>query len=254
MKTTNENENEISIRTVGARANALFRVSILAPELRKTPNLAGAFTLAEAEEKLREQYVSVRSRYVLLSGPGVLRLRKVGFARVLLELLEKPAPQPGPGCFYGLTGPIAAAGELPDSGGHMRPAFSVAGRAAKWSTRQKNGFAVPPAIGERVRITFNGFGAGVVVSYAIEAGWLGVAVKCDQRPAWHVEQNGSLHPYPIVFGAELERADTAPTTPDTGAAVAAMTGDDRRRAKEPGPAPFLGEYGAPAQQPINETI
>lgn len=76
-------------------------------------------------------------------------------------------------------------------------------RALTWSTR-KNGFPCPPRIGERVRVTFNGFGEGRVVAYFREAGFLGVEVKCDKRPDWHVKQNGDKHPHPMVFGAEIE--------------------------------------------------
>lgn len=63
--------------------------------------------------------------------------------------------------------------------------------------------ATPPAVGSRVVVAFNGFGAGVVRGYFVESGYLGVIVECDKRPAWHIKQNGDANPYPHAFGAEL---------------------------------------------------
>jgi hypothetical protein len=77
-------------------------------------------------------------------------------------------------------------------------------RELTWSTRADGGFPCPPRIGDKVGITFNGFGTGTVVAYFREAGFLGVEVKCDQRPEWHIKQNGDTHAHPMVFGAEIE--------------------------------------------------
>jgi hypothetical protein len=65
-----------------------------------------------------------------------------------------------------------------------------------------SGFAEPPAIGSRVDILINGFGPGVVLSYFVEAGFLGVAVRPDVRPAWHVRQSPERN-VALVFGAEV---------------------------------------------------
>ena len=70
----------------------------------------------------------------------------------------------------------------------------------KWS-----GKGPIPAIGDRVHINFNSFGAGTVRSYFVEGGWVGVEVECDQRPEWHIKQNGNTHTRPLVFGAELKQ-------------------------------------------------
>jgi len=60
-----------------------------------------------------------------------------------------------------------------------------------------------PAIGDKVRITFNGLGTGSVKSYFHEAGFLGIAVLLDEQPDWHEKQCGVNHPA-LVFGAEVE--------------------------------------------------
>ena len=74
------------------------------------------------------------------------------------------------------------------------PADSV-----KWS-----GIGDPPKIGNRVRVKINDFGEGTVISYFIEHGYLGIEVKPDHRPKWHIEQNPNRDTC-LVFGAEIER-------------------------------------------------
>jgi hypothetical protein len=68
----------------------------------------------------------------------------------------------------------------------------------KWS-----GINPIPKIGDKVKINFNNLGSGIVVAYFILEGYIGVEVKLDKRPAWHIKQNGDTHPNPTVFGAEL---------------------------------------------------
>jgi hypothetical protein len=68
--------------------------------------------------------------------------------------------------------------------------------AGKWS-----GLLYPPMIGNGVTVNFNGFGTGVVVDYFIQDGWLGVEVKLDKQPDWHIKQGG--HNPIRVFGAEI---------------------------------------------------
>lgn len=62
--------------------------------------------------------------------------------------------------------------------------------------------APPPAIGARVKVNFNGFGAGTVVGYFIEEHYLGLEVTVDEQPAWHRNQGGTnpIH----IFGPEFE--------------------------------------------------
>lgn len=72
------------------------------------------------------------------------------------------------------------------------------GQVGKWSNSQSE----PPKIGSRVKVNFNGFGAGEVSHYFIENGWLGVYVRLDKQPDWHKKQNGAAK-LVMVFGAEL---------------------------------------------------
>lgn len=72
---------------------------------------------------------------------------------------------------------------------------------AKFEALRAQGFIVwssatpPPAIGDRVAINFNDLGAGVVVGYFHESGFLGVTVFLDAPPAWHAKQHaaGTTH-------------------------------------------------------------
>jgi hypothetical protein len=85
---------------------------------------------------------------------------------------------------------------------HARPTrkydLAAPDTEAKWS-----GKIAVPNIGERVKINFNQFGKGKVVSYFVEDGYLGVNVKLDKQPAWHKKQNGPTN-YACVFGAEVD--------------------------------------------------
>jgi hypothetical protein len=69
----------------------------------------------------------------------------------------------------------------------------------KWSGIK---YPFPPQIGERVTVKFNGFGDGTVIDYFISDGYLGVLVKVDQQPNWHIKQGGTN---PIrAFGIEID--------------------------------------------------
>jgi len=59
-----------------------------------------------------------------------------------------------------------------------------------------------PNTGDRVEITVNRFGAGIVVSYFCEHGYRGIRVKLDKQPDWHRKQGQP--PYALVFGAEIQ--------------------------------------------------
>jgi hypothetical protein len=67
----------------------------------------------------------------------------------------------------------------------------------KWS-----GKAELPDLGTKIKINFNGLGEGVVHSYFVEHGFIGVRVKLDKQPDWH--KNQEQPPYALVFGAEIE--------------------------------------------------
>lgn len=73
---------------------------------------------------------------------------------------------------------------------------------ALWS-----GATAPPEIGESVTINFNGLGAGKVVGYFVEKGWLGLHVALDHNPEWRrgqFERLGLPADRPAsVFGAEI---------------------------------------------------
>jgi len=75
----------------------------------------------------------------------------------------------------------------------------------RWSGKEP-----PPLIGARVAVPMNSLGAGVVLTYFFEYGWLGVTVLLDEatRPDWHRKQRGSdrrAH----VFGNEIRREEAA---------------------------------------------
>ncbi len=70
------------------------------------------------------------------------------------------------------------------------------GVQGKWS-----GALYPPQIGDRVTVNFNGFGIGSAVDYFTQDGWLGIEVKLDKQPDWHIKQGG--HNPIKVFGAEV---------------------------------------------------
>jgi hypothetical protein len=76
----------------------------------------------------------------------------------------------------------------------------------------KHTFKRVPAIGDVVRITFNGLGTGTVVSYFVEHQYAGVCVRLDNDPAWHVKQcRGSRWAgCALVFGAEIETLREVP--------------------------------------------
>jgi hypothetical protein len=63
-----------------------------------------------------------------------------------------------------------------------------------------------PQIGDRVITTVNGMGSGVVESYFVEHGYVGVLMVLDKPPAWHVNQHkGTKHEgIAMVFGSELK--------------------------------------------------
>lgn len=69
-----------------------------------------------------------------------------------------------------------------------------------------------PAIGDRVLITMNGLGPGRVASYFTEHGWLGVSVRLEKDPDWHVKQcrGTKWAGHALVFGAEIK--PLSPTT------------------------------------------
>ncbi len=73
----------------------------------------------------------------------------------------------------------------------------------KWGGKSE-----PPPIGAKVKVMMNGIGAGVVVRYFVEHGYLGVLVRPKKAPAWYVKQNGR---YALchVFGTEMTPEPTA---------------------------------------------
>ena len=68
-----------------------------------------------------------------------------------------------------------------------------------------------PAIGERVTTLVNNMGSGVVESYFIEHGYLGVLMVLDSPPEWHIKQcKGTRHEgIAGVFGSELKLREPA---------------------------------------------
>jgi len=70
---------------------------------------------------------------------------------------------------------------------------------AKWS-----GQDAPPNLGDRVVVTMNGLGPGIVKGFFVSSGYLGVGVQLDSPPAWYTEQNKG-NPVARVYGAEVRR-------------------------------------------------
>ena len=77
---------------------------------------------------------------------------------------------------------------------------------AKWSNEK-----TIPVIGDRIVVTMNGFGPGVVRGYFTERGsdadYQGVYVECDKLPNWYVNQcarEGVRRRCVMVFGAEIK--------------------------------------------------
>ena len=64
----------------------------------------------------------------------------------------------------------------------------------------------PPKIGERIKVTINKLGYGMVVAYYIEHEYVGVEVKLENPPEWYVKQNGKGS-HALVFGAEIEKLE-----------------------------------------------
>jgi len=56
-------------------------------------------------------------------------------------------------------------------------------KGAKWS-----GNRPIPKRGERVRITMNKFGTGIVRGYFVEHGYQGIYVELDNPPKWYLKQ------------------------------------------------------------------
>ena len=98
--------------------------------------------------------------------------------------------------FYHIHGePVLATARTEES----HPTWNVGRHTGMWS-----GTFNLPKIGQRVNVTVNGMGTGVVRSYFFESGYFGVEVLLDVRPKWHLEKNGDEHPTALVFGLEIE--------------------------------------------------
>lgn len=91
-----------------------------------------------------------------------------------------------------------------------RPEGALPADAALWSGAPA--FPEPPAVGARV-IVRGGFGASTVVGYYVEHGYLGIALRPDERPEWHLRQNPDRDVI-LMFGKELEGPEMAATAPE----------------------------------------
>ena len=68
-----------------------------------------------------------------------------------------------------------------------------------------SGEAPVPQIGEHVKTYINGMGAGTVVGYFVEHGYLGVTIELDNPPKWFLAQSttGAIGHF---FGIDLTPA------------------------------------------------
>lgn len=78
----------------------------------------------------------------------------------------------------------------------------------KWS-----GDNDPPKIGAKVKIYMNNFGAGTVVGYFAEHGWLGVLVKLSNPPSWWRQQTRDRGKDPTKTNGHFFGLDLEPRTP-----------------------------------------
>ena len=118
------------------------------------------------------------------------------------------------GCYYNLNCEPMFTGASKD-GNRVVQLYGLGDRAIpselktlKWSNEWI------PKIGERVGAEMNGFGPSEVISYFMEAGWLGVEVKPDKRPDWHIKQHGNNKTTVLIFGAEIRRPKVEAKAPD----------------------------------------
>ena len=94
-------------------------------------------------------------------------------------------------------------GDLPIRVVSDRPAFDAA-----WSSAQRGECilfwgARLPRLGERARSKINAYGEGEIVGFFTEHNALGIYLKPDRMPAWHVKQNPT-RPCAMLFGAEFD--------------------------------------------------
>ncbi|WP_144267378.1 hypothetical protein [Comamonas thiooxydans] len=85
------------------------------------------------------------------------------------------------------------------------PKYRVAepGKAYPFDDPLWTGKNVPPPIGQAVIVRFNSLGPGIVTSYMVHEGYLGVMVQLTgKRPDWHVRNNPANDPA-LLFGLEL---------------------------------------------------
>lgn len=76
------------------------------------------------------------------------------------------------------------------------------GTAPIWGNRRGETYQ-PPKIGKRVRVTMNNLGPAIVMGYAVQDGYLGLLVKLETPPEWHVKQNAGRTGDSLVFGPEI---------------------------------------------------
>jgi hypothetical protein len=85
-------------------------------------------------------------------------------------------------------------------GGYLYLGVSVAD--VRDSTAIWSGSGPVPAVGDRVHVTINGFGPGVVIGALPVHGYQGLIVLPDKAPEWHEVQEGRACPIQ-VFGKEV---------------------------------------------------
>ena len=63
-----------------------------------------------------------------------------------------------------------------------------------------------PKIGDEVTVNMNGLGSGIVTSYEVVDGFLGVRIKLYNPPAWFLDNQKQYNDYTdaLVFGIELD--------------------------------------------------
>ena len=106
---------------------------------------------------------------------------------------------------------------LPDDVNREFTGMTVTFRYLENGLRWSNPTMDIPAIGDRVRVIFNGFGIGTVRGYHQFGEDLFVRVQPDKYPEWYNQQHHGLRPIISASGAEivaLKEGEEVSTTSD----------------------------------------
>lgn len=129
------------------------------------------------------------------------------FKPLVSEFERKGEPPYGwAGYTLGLTGPVTILSAPTEDAPKAPFKIEVDEVHGKWSG------SFVPQVGERIKITMNGFGPGTVVAFFTTGEWIGVEVRTDKYPAWYVEQRDARVESRLTFNQMVFGAEIAPLT------------------------------------------